>query len=629
LATKKIAKKNAVLRTIYGMIKIKLKEAKKSSSKIWKMVPIGKAATPSAKTGRLSQKEQYAVVHIPSGMKIPTDYYRSTKNDVKALIQFLDSQSWPDITSSTPSMETIESIHDVIIDSKFSRPSMKYTKVTLNEGLQGLMLPDILNTKVMEYAFSGKTQETFGRFVRDWILNWSGDATMAVTQMITMNLDATRRLMKPAFFHLYEKNGGNKQDLLARDGYYAFTSKTWQERLRAINLTGMMDKKLAEWRRDLVRSLGPGQGNDVDAEILDKALDDFIEMKKFLQDQGSRFYRIKHQGPQASIDSKGSNYSHMWSQHRRVLKSIRKYLVKRGMPSINSWIQNQYDTALLYMFNAMNRSRNVVKLRKYLNENEKNWVDIDKLLKDPGDTYNSETGEGVYKDSMDAIADFVEKAKYRHAYDTMCSDLGSGELAPKGKPCVIKKYDDGFFWFSRGSRSCEIFGEEGRNCGGGKFTLIDLQKTIKRGENTRRSWRIGLDYDVNGGVLHQILGVANSFPMERHWSYIKDFIDTYNVQSIDSEVFQYLTDNDKVSEEEVMKFIMAVGNEAIKSKWIDDEEENQKKRDAMVDDIAARALEESQNRWKRNLNYQPPKKIDAKKAHAAQSWYKNKRNKIK
>jgi len=319
----------------------------------------------------------------------------------------------------------------------------------------------------------------------------------------------------------------------------------------------------------------------------------------------------------------------MWSQYRKILKSIRKYLMKRGMPSIYSWIQNQYDTGLLYTFNTMNRTRKVVKLRKYLNENEKNWVDIDKLLKDPGDTYNTETGEGVYRDSMDAIADFVEKAKYRHAYDTMCSDLGDGELAPKGKPCVIKKYDDGFFWFSRGARSCEIFGEEGRNCGGGKFTLIDLQKTLKRGENTRRSWRIGLDYDVDGGVLHQILGVANSFPMERHWPYIKDFIDTYNVQSIDSEVFQYLTANNKVSEEEVMEFIMAVGNEAIKSKWIDDEEENQKKRDAMVADIAARALEESQNRWKRNLNYQPPKKIDAKKAHAVQSWYKNKRNKIK
>ena len=612
------------------MIKIKLRESKKAPSKVWKMVPIGKAATKSDKTGRLSKKEQYAVIHIPSGMKIPTGYYRSTKNDVKALIQFLDGQTWPDINSPNPSEETINSIHDMIIDSEFSRPSMKYTKVSLNEALTGLMLPDILNTKVMEnVTINAKAQETFGRWVRDWVLNWSGDAMMKTTQMITMNLDATRKLMKPAFFLLYEKNGGNKQDLLARDGYYAFTSETWQERLRAINLTGMMDKKLAEWRRDLVRSLEPGQGNDVDAEILDKALDDFIEMKKFMQEQGSRFYRIRHQGPDASIDSKGSNYSHMWSQHRKVLKSIRKYLVKRGMPSIYSWIQNQYDTGLLYTFNTMNRTRKVVKLRKYLNENEKNWVDIDKLLKDPGDTYNTETGEGIYRDSMDAIADFVEKAKYRHAYDTMCSDLGDGELAPKGKPCVIKKYDDGFFWFSRGARSCEIFGEEGRNCGGGKFTLIDLQKTLKRGENTRRSWRIGLDYDVGGGVLHQILGVANSFPMERHWPYIKDFIDTYNVQSIDSEAFQYLTANNKVSEEEVMEFIMAVGNEAIKSKWIERAKEDKKSRDDIVDDIMARTMAESQNRWKRNLNYQPPKKIDAKKTHAAQSWYKNKRNKIK
>ena len=613
------------------MIKIKIRESKRLPSKIWKAVPIGKAKTLNTKTGKLTPKNQFAIIHIPSGMKIPTDYYKSTEKEVKALIQFLDSQTWHDIESPNPSEETINSIHDMIISNEdFARPAMKYTKVALNEALQGLMLPDMLNTKVMEnVTINAKAQETFGRYVRDWVLNWSGDAMMRTTQMITMNLDSTRKLMKPAFFHLYEKNGGDKQDLLARDGYYAFTSETWQERINAINLTGIMDKKLAEWRRDLVRSLGPGQGNDVDAEILDKALDDFIEMKKFLQDQGSRLYRIRHQGPDASIDSKGSNYSHMWSQYRKILKSIRKYLMKRGMPSIYSWIQNQYDTGLLYTFNTMNRTRKVVKLRKYLNENEKNWVDIDKLLKDPGDTYNTETGEGVYRDSMDAIADFVEKAKYRHAYDTMCSDLGDGELAPKGKPCVIKKYDDGFFWFSRGARSCEIFGEEGRNCGGGKFTLIDLQKTLKRGENTRRSWRIGLDYDVDGGVLHQILGVANSFPMERHWPYIKDFIDTYNVQSIDSEVFQYLTDNNKVSEEEVIEFIMAVGNEAIKSKWIDDEEENQKKRDAMVADIAARALEESQNRWKRNLNYQPPKKIDAKKAHAVQSWYNKKRNKIK
>ena len=92
------------------MIKIKLRESKKAPSKVWKMVPIGKAATKSDKTGRLSKKEQYAVIHIPSGMKIPTGYYRSTKNDVKALIQFLDGQTWPDINSPNPSEETINSI---------------------------------------------------------------------------------------------------------------------------------------------------------------------------------------------------------------------------------------------------------------------------------------------------------------------------------------------------------------------------------------------------------------------------------------------------------------------------------------------------------------------------------------
>ena len=501
----------------------------------------------------------------------------------------------------------------------------------INEALKGLMLPDILNTKVMEtITINAKAQETFGRWVRDWVLNWAGNAMAEVTKMITMNLDSTRRLMKPSFFLLYEKNGGNKQDLLARDGYYAFTSETWQERLRAINLTGMMDKKLAEWRRDLVRSLEPGQGNDVDAEILDKALDDFIEMKKFLQEQGSKFYRIANQGPEASIDSKGSNYSHIWSQHRKILKSIRKYLMKRGMPSIYSWVENQYNTALLYTFNAMNRSRKVVKLRKYLNEEGKNWVDIDKLLKDPGDTYNTETGEGVYKDSMDAIADFVEKVKYRHAYDTMCSDAGEGEIAPKGKPCIIKKYDDGYVWFSRGARSCELFGQEGRNCGQGKYTLIDLQKIRTRHGQTKRFWRIGLDYDVDRGVLHQVLGASNSFPPEMFWPYIQDFIETYNVQEIKSDAFDYLSrQEDDLSKEEITQFIMAVGNEAVKSKWLGEEEENKKRRDAMVDDIAARALEESQNRWKRNLNYQPPKEIDAKKTHAVQSWYNNKRNKIK
>jgi len=161
------------------MIKIKLREAKAPKSSVWDMVPIGKAKTLNAKTGKLTYRSHFAVIHIPSGMKIPTDYYKSTEKEVKALIQFLDGQIWSDINSAEPSEETINSIHDVIIGSEFARPSMKYTKTTLNEALEGLSLPDIINTKVLEdITINSKAQETVGRFMRDWLLNWGSSANL-------------------------------------------------------------------------------------------------------------------------------------------------------------------------------------------------------------------------------------------------------------------------------------------------------------------------------------------------------------------------------------------------------------------------------------------------------------------
>jgi hypothetical protein len=205
----------------------------------------------------------------------------------------------------------------------------------------------------------------------------------------------------------------------------------------------------------------------------------------------------------------------------------------------------------------------------------------------------------------------------------------SDEIAPEGKPCIIKNYDDGFFWFSRGGRSCEIFGEEGRNCGGGSYTLIDLQRKIKRGDQTKRSWFIGLDYDVDDGILHQILGFGNSFPMEKYWPYIRDFIATFDVKDIDAKVFEYLAQNSKVSQDEIVKFIMAVGNDSVKKKWSERAGEEKEMKDDIVDDIMARQLPEVRKRLQKNLALKFPVEIDKKKTHAVHQWYKNKRNKIK
>tara|TARA_R110002072_G_scaffold19956_1_gene73392 strand:+ start:1918 stop:3462 length:1545 start_codon:yes stop_codon:yes gene_type:complete len=504
------------------------------------------------------------------------------------------------------------------------------TPAMLNEALEGLSLPAILNTKVMEsVSINPKAQEVYGRFIRDWLMNWGWNNMTEVSKYIGFGIYDTKKYFRHIFVRFYKNNGGNPKELFAKKDYYAFTPKAWDDRLADINMTGLIPKKLDQWRADFTKALEPGQGNTIDREIFDKTMDQFIDLRLYMQDQLRLWYGIvSNREPTPSIDSKGNNFSDRWSKMRKVLKSVRKYLVKRDVPEqVYEEINRIYNEMLLRSFNIMYRSRTVGKLRKFMNADGKNWVDIEKLLKDPGG----------FRDSIDAIGDFLKRAKYRDAYNTMCADVAdSDEIAPKGKPCIIKNYDDGYFWFSRGGASCEIFGEEGRNCGGGNYTLIDLQRKIKRGDQTKRSWFIGLDYDVERGILYQILGFGNSFPMEKYWSYIRDFIATFDVKDIDAEVFNYLAQNSKVSQKEIVEFIMAVGNDSVKENWNKRIEFDKDKDDPtfdaegnLVDDIMAHAMQEVRKKLQKNLALKFPMEIDENKAHAVRQWYKNKRSKIK
>ena len=117
--------------------------------------------------------------------------------------------------------------------------------------------------------------------------------------------------------------------------------------------------------------------------------------------------------------------------------------------------------------------------------------------------------------------------------------------------------------------------------------------------------------------------------MEKYWPYIKDFIASYDVEDIDPKVFNYLASNSKVSKEEIFKFIMTVGNDSVKSKWIERTKEDKEETDAIVGDILARTLGEVRNRLQKNLALKFPVEIDEKRALAVHQWYKNKRNKNK
>ena len=505
------------------------------------------------------------------------------------------------------------------------------TPAIINEGIEGLSLPPVITTMVLQaVTTNAKAQEVYGRFMRDWLLNFGSNGLRGIGSRINMMNYDTEKYNRHIFTRFYKNNGGDPKELFAAKDYYAFTPKAWDTYLADIKDSGWNERGIDRWRKKFTRNLEPGQGNTIDREIFDKTMDQYIQFREFMREKAMNWWgATSNTNPEPSIDSKGDNFSAKWSRMRKILKSIRKYLAKRDVPDmVYKDIQNMYDRTILRSYQLAYRNRTVSKLRTYMNEDGKNWVEIDKLLKDPGE----------FRDSLDAIGDFLKRAKYREAYDTMCADLDDGdEIAPQGKPCIIKNYDDGYFWFSRGGASCEIFGEEGRNCGGGRYTLIDLQRKIKRGDQTKRSWFIGLDYDVDGGILYQILGFGNSFPMEKYWSYIRDFIATYDVKDIDAEVFNYLAQNSKVSQKKIVEFIMSVGNESVKENWnkrieFDKDKDDDPTFDAagnLVDDLVARQLPEVRKKLQKNLALKFPVEIDENKAHAVHQWYKNKRNKIK
>jgi hypothetical protein len=609
----------------------------------------------------------------------------------------------------------------------------------INEALTGLQLPDIINTKIMEdVTINANAQETFGRFIRDWAWNWfltTGPRDLFGS--IVWRGHNIQIVLREIFGDLYKIHGGNVEDLKKPINAYHDGLPRWLKRLTQGNPDNTDVEKFLNYIKNEMGG---------DADIKTTAVFDFRSLYKSLWSIGSSFYESvdPYGGPKGDPLAGGAvTYSYPWKLVRRATKSAKKAYNKKGIPRFYQLVEDEAQRVYLRMYNNATSKKRVRDIIDFLNEGEQNWVEINKILKNPQKYHNrNESGELIplgQRDSLDGIEAFIQANKYNKHYETRCSDVSS-EIAPEGSPCIMKEYDDGFFWFSRGSSSCDRFGKEGRNCGSGAAVLIDLQRKVHRGENYRRGWYVGIDYNEQHGIINQILGLGNTFPREKYWTYIKDFIDTYDVKDVGTDSFNHLKDEDEATQEEIYRFIMAVGNDAVKDIWTKRKERKEKSGEDIIENLAQRTVagggimgyeqhpdvlrwtggrtfydrrrvgpmtaqrwvvrhlndfeengldsltqleiaqintiveiygfeglrldstnavqlynqlladmsdggpteedrnwqpgmptpaNENMNRWKRNLNYQPPKEIDAKKAHAVQSWYKNKRNKIK
>ena len=307
------------------------------------------------------------------------------------------------------------------------------------------------------------------------------------------------------------------------------------------------------------------------AKRLDKSVPNGYELSKEVINQYVTFSRnLKSHGETLKIKMDRrtgtagradiENGRRIWIEIRKAFKGFKKMFRRAGLSKLydEADLDAKLDESYLTLYSHTLRHQGGHKIQRiidFINAKPNRWRQINAIMLE-----DHNNGRFLLGKISKLIADYDAEG----AYDTPCAapeGSGWGASIFDGKePCLIHKYEDGHFWFNRAATSCSAFGEEGRNCGGGNFLLIDLQK---KGDDSR-SWHLGIDFDPNNGVIHQVLGYANAFPRRKYWGYVKDFVERYNVEHIEAEAFRYT--NPTPPERSIEEFLLYVLGDKYKTK---------------------------------------------------------------
>ena len=204
-------------------------------------------------------------------------------------------------------------------------------------------------------------------------------------------------------------------------------------------------------------------------------------------------------------------------------------------------------------------------------------------------------------DDFDAISgDFRERSSLYHANEFIDNEMIKGELEmcdegfagakqptpddrDDAKPCVLKEYDDGFFWWNRKASSCDVAGEEMANCGSSNYessTLLILKEKVNNDSAEVRDkikGRIMIEYNSDHNEMVQILGFGNSFPKKEYWEKIKDAWKELDRPKIGERAFTHLANTGRADRESIDSFLEYVGEGKTtppKSFWREDDHTN-------------------------------------------------------
>ena len=101
---------------------------------------------------------------------------------------------------------------------------------------------------------------------------------------------------------------------------------------------------------------------------------------------------------------------------------------------------------------------------------------------------------------------------------------------------IIKKYDDGYYWYDIKSTSCEIEGDKMGHCGADAHstTMYSLRSPNNKPdvEFGRDHW-VTVAYDEKKKIVHQIKGQNNKLPDKKHLEKIVDLLKSIEVKAIE------------------------------------------------------------------------------------------------
>ena len=244
-------------------------------------------------------------------------------------------------------------------------------------------------------------------------------------------------------------------------------------------------------------------------------------------------------------------------QYKSYLKTIKKWF-KRNPEFIDvEWklmemIRRQWNRWQSRLIgHAHNNFR---KIAAHLHEDDSNYQEINALIKKypSRNEVDPDTRDIIERDSLYHIKEFIDNELLRRQLD-MCPKgwaeaYGGNDETSIAAPCILHKYDDGFFWWNRKASNCDIAGEDMANCGSSNrdtSTLLILKEFVQNDSMEARDktkGRIMVEYDASMGEMVQILGFANSFPEEQYWEKIKDPMTTLRLKKLANMLFNILKD---------------------------------------------------------------------------------------